>query len=79
LHPQRFAGLRSRAWRLRLYSALQQACTKTPDGQLQLTFEIIYGHAFKPQPRLDMKSETTISLDAMRQSLRKSKRPGQGI
>jgi malonyl-CoA O-methyltransferase len=79
LHPQRFAGLRSRAWRLRLYSALQQACTKTPDGQLQLTFEIIYGHAFKPQPRLDIKSETTISLDAMRQSLRKSKRPGQGI
>jgi len=71
LHPARFAGLRGRGWRDRLHAALDQTLRQTPsDGPLQLTFEIIYGHAFKPLPRLAVQPQTTVSLDAMRQALR---------
>jgi malonyl-CoA O-methyltransferase len=37
----RFAGLRGRRWHRQLLDGLAQA-------PLQLTFEVIYGHAFKP-------------------------------
>ena len=62
LHPQRFAGLRGRQW----LASLRQALKARP---LQLTFEIIYGHAFKPQPRLLVKPETVLSLAQMRETL----------
>jgi malonyl-CoA O-methyltransferase len=62
LHPQRFAGLRGRQW----LASLRQALKARP---LQLTFEIIYGHAFKPQPRLSVKPETVLSLAQMRETL----------
>lgn len=62
LHPHRFAGLRGRQW----HGQLQQAVKAQP---LQITFEIIYGHAFKPKPRLDMKAETTLTLAQMREAL----------
>jgi malonyl-CoA O-methyltransferase len=39
-----------------------------------MTFEIIYGHAFKPKPRHTVLPETTVSLDEMRSSLRKVKK-----
>jgi len=51
---------------------LEQGLQK-PDGRLELTFEVIYGHAFKPQPRLTVSSETRVSLEEMRNSLRKIK------
>ena len=66
LHPQRFAGLRGRGWRKQLHQAL----AKEP---LQLTFEIIYGHAFKPAPRLRMQAETVLSLAEMRETLNQRK------
>ena len=66
LHPQRFAGLRGRQWRDQLHQALAKA-------PLQLTFEIIYGHAFKPKPRLAMRPETVLSLAQMRESLNQRK------
>ena len=66
LHPQRFAGLRARGWRDQLHQALA--------GQpLQLTFEVIYGHAFKPPSRLTMRSETVLSLAEMRETLNQHK------
>ena len=75
LHPQRFAGLRGRAWYQQLCAALtQKLATPGGDGTLTLTFEVVYGHAFKPQPRLTVQSETTVSLDAMRASLRQIKK-----
>ena len=40
------------------------------DGRLQLTFEIVYGHAFKPLPRLKAGEASAISLDDMRAMLR---------
>ena len=71
LHPQRFAGLRSRAWLARLHAALSAGlASPAGDGRLQLTFEVVYGHAFKPAPRLTMQAETTVSLDQMRSALK---------
>ncbi|WP_296447365.1 biotin synthase [Rhodoferax sp. UBA5149] len=66
LHPQRFPALRGRRWRDQLHQALASA-------PLQLTFEVIYGHAFKPQPRLDVRPETTFSLAQMRETLNQRK------
>lgn len=66
LHPGRFAALRGRRWRQQLLAALS-------DGPLQLTFEIIYGHAVKPAPRLPVAAHSEISLADMRQALRKGR------
>jgi malonyl-CoA O-methyltransferase len=71
LHPHRFSGLRSRAWLARLHAALVDSlASPAGDGRLQLTFEVVYGHAFKPVPRLTMQAETTVSLDQMRSALK---------
>ena len=66
LHPQRFAGLRGRQWREQLHQALASQ-------PLQLTFEVIYGHALKPRPRLDVRAETVLTLAQMRESLNQGK------
>ena len=66
LQPQRFAGLRGRRW----HGQLQQALAGAP---LQLTFEVIYGHALKPPPRLDMRPQTVLSLAQMRETLNQHK------
>jgi malonyl-CoA O-methyltransferase len=71
LHPNRFAALRTRAWHGKLLSEL--AALKNADGQIELTFEIIYGHAFKPVPRLKMSSESAISMRDMRAMLSQPK------
>ena len=73
LHPQRFAGLRTRHWRQQLCLALEQHL-RGDDGRLALTFEVIYGHAFKPLARMPVRPETRVALDDLRQSLRKGKR-----
>ncbi|MBO0940934.1 methyltransferase domain-containing protein [Acidovorax temperans] len=71
LHPDRFAALRGRAWREQLYKALEQRLTdRSGSGQLSLTFEIIYGHAFKPAPRVRVSSSSAVSLNDMRAMLR---------
>jgi malonyl-CoA O-methyltransferase len=72
LHTQRFPALRGRSWRNTLSQALEQAL-RQPDGRLQLSFEVVYGHAFKPSPKLTVQSETRVSLDEMRRSLRQIK------
>jgi malonyl-CoA O-methyltransferase len=74
LHPARFQGLRGRAWRDRLSAALvKELADPAEGGRLRLTFEIIYGHAFKPQARLAIQPETKVSLDQMRKALRSGK------
>lgn len=73
LHPARPAGLRGRAWRDQLHAALRQLADPVHEGRLKLTFEIIYGHAFRPQRRLAVAAETTLSLDEMRATLRKQR------
>ena len=71
LHPQRFAGLRGRRWRERLEAAMaERLAGPQPDGQIAFTFEIVYGHAFKPAPRVRMGESSTVSLQDMRAMLR---------
>jgi malonyl-CoA O-methyltransferase len=78
LQPHRFSGLRGRRWLARLHAALaQRLVVPGEDGRLQLTFEIIYGHALKPAPRLKVAPETILSLDDMRAALHQGKSAGR--
>jgi malonyl-CoA O-methyltransferase len=71
-HPARFAGLRGRAWRTRLERELAKRLTITADGRLSLTFEVIYGHALKPKPRVKVSAHSAVSIGDMRNMLGKS-------
>ncbi len=48
------------AW-ARMAAALEQC--RRADGKLGLTFEVIYGHAFRPVPRTTASGETIVRLD----------------
>ena len=74
LHPERFGALRGRAWHTQLLQALAALARPGDDGQLQVTFEIVYGHAFKAAPRLNVGPELRVSLDEMRANLRRIKK-----
>jgi malonyl-CoA O-methyltransferase len=65
LSADRFPGLRGRAWQAQLLKAMEPP--------LQSTFEVIYGHAFKPAPRLTMQAKTEVSLAQMRETLHQRK------
>lgn len=74
LHVQRFPGLQGRGHLARLHHALaEELGAGRSDGRLALTFEINYGHAFKPRPKWAVKPETTLSLDEMRRTLQQSR------
>ena len=73
LHPGRFPALRGRGWRARLESELA-ARLRGADGRLALTFEIVYGHAFKPPPRARVAEHSTVALQEMRAMLQGGKR-----
>ena len=82
LHPARFGGLRGRGWRQRLLAALAARLVEpTQGGRLALTFEVIYGHAFKAAPRVPLATRSEVSLDEMRSLLRQGRTgprvPGQ--
>lgn len=64
-HRERFEGLRTPRWRARLEQGLAESGTRIP-----MTFEIIYGHAFKPVPRARMGQDTRVALDDMRAMVR---------
>ena len=75
LHGARFAALRGRQWREQLERHLERRLAEPQQGgALALTFEVIYGHAIKPAPRLPLQSETVLSLEAMRAALRQGKK-----
>ena len=66
--PDRFPGLRTQAWKLRLEEGLRSQTIS--DGRIKLTMEIVYGHAFKPiTTRIALKPQTQVSLVKMRQIL----------
>ncbi|MGQ9724714.1 MAG: biotin synthase [Tepidimonas sp.] len=69
-HAGRFAALRGRGWRERWLRAVEDELPRTPDGQLCLTVEVVYGHAFRPQPRLTVGGVTAVPLERMREALR---------
>jgi malonyl-CoA O-methyltransferase len=68
ISPGRHPGSRGRVWRGRLLAALEGL--RGVDGRLSLSLELVYGHAFKPVPRLKMAAETRVSLDQMRSMVR---------
>lgn len=77
LHPQRFPALRGRHWRRRLHEVLQDKLGEPDEGgQLALTFEIIYGHAYKPKPRVRVSASSAVSLEDMRAMLREGSSKG---
>ena len=78
LNIHRFQGLRGRQWKARWMEAVRAGLSPAGgDGRLSLTFEVVYGHAFKPKPRLNVAPQTSISLDEMRAALRQP-RAGAG-
>jgi malonyl-CoA O-methyltransferase len=66
--PQRCAGLRTPRWRARLAGLL--AARADAAGRVALTFEVVYGHAFRPPPRPRLAAETALPLDEMRAMIR---------
>ncbi len=71
LSPARFQGLRGRRWRAGYLRALESL--RGTDGRLSITLELVQGHAFKPQPKLRVQEQTEVSLDRMREILKKKK------
>jgi malonyl-CoA O-methyltransferase len=54
----RSRGLVGRAAWQRMLAALERQ--RRPDGKLGLTFEVIYGHAFRPAPRVTAGGEAIV-------------------
>jgi malonyl-CoA O-methyltransferase len=57
----RHRGLRTRRWRAALIDGLSSFAN--PDGRIALSFEIVYGHAFKVAPRST--GSSTVALDTL--------------
>lgn len=78
-HAARAAGLRTpRAWR-RLTAALD--ATAGADGRITLTFELVYGHAFRPRTERARAGQATFDLDQLRRTARQPElrgKPQQG-
>jgi malonyl-CoA O-methyltransferase len=67
LDPGRFAALRGRTWLEQLRKAIEaQLISPRHEGLLTLTFEIIYGHAFKAAPVARVQDVTVVSLQQMK-------------
>jgi len=70
LHVGRSGGLRGRRWLRALESAMAANLADADDGnRIKLTFEVVYGHAFKPTPRMPVRDSSNISLSQMRAAL----------
>ena len=70
LSTHRFGALRGRAWRGALERAIERDMPRSEDGRLVLTFEVIYGHAFKAAARPPRSDTQSVSVDDMRSMLR---------
>jgi malonyl-CoA O-methyltransferase len=72
LHPNRFPSLKGKRWHQHLLKQMQERMSNA-QGQIEMSFEIIYGHAFKPVPRLQVSAESAISMRDMRAMLAQGK------
>ncbi|MBX9792868.1 MAG: class I SAM-dependent methyltransferase [Burkholderiaceae bacterium] len=70
--PARVAGLRTPRWLERLHRELDGV--RNASGRLSVTFEIVYGHAFKVAAKVETAQETQVSLDEMRRLMRDARR-----
>ena len=69
LGPDRWPGLRTRAWRERLLQAL--ASRADAQGRIGMSFELVYGHAYKAAPRRARGEAAIVSLASLRSTLPK--------
>ena len=67
LGPDRWPGLRTPRWRQRLLHAL--AARADAQGRIGMSFELVYGHAYKPLPRPPRGAPATVSLASLRATL----------
>ena len=67
----RFPGLRGRRWYAQLLDVLRSLARPEEEGRLVMTFEVVYGHALKPEPRAKVQAVSQIDLHDMRAMLRK--------
>lgn len=75
LSTARHPTLRGRRWRDAWLNAVTQGLPRDSEGRLKLSFEVIYGHAYRVT-RTSLKSDNSvIALDDMRQMLRGSGKP----
>lgn len=72
--PRRHSGLRTPAWRRQLVQALQQTSLARADGRVALTFEVAYGHAFRPTARARVAPEARVDLADFRAMTREPRR-----
>ena len=73
LHHQRFQGLRGRQWKRSLEDALTALVQSDQQGRLVLTVEVIYGHALKPIPKVQLAEKSFVSLTQMKTLLTKTR------
>ena len=67
LGRNRFAGLRTPRWQAQLCKAL--AARAGDDGRITMTFELVYGHAYKAAPRAARGAPAVVSLAHLRTGL----------
>jgi len=70
--PDRFAGLRTRAWRRSLEAALSGLAEA--DGRIAMSIEVAYGHGFKAAPRPKAGGPVAVPLEKMREMVRRPRR-----
>jgi malonyl-CoA O-methyltransferase len=71
---QRYAGLRTPRWRDQLLEGLRQASANRSDGRIALSFEVAYGHAFRPPARARVAAESRVDLADFRAMARRQHR-----
>lgn len=72
--PQRHRGLRTPAWRQQLAQALHETARARADARVALTFEVAYGHAFRPPTRARVAPEARVDLADFRAMTRAPRR-----
>lgn len=70
LSADRATGLRGKAYRRAWLAAAERHLPRNNQNHLQITVEVIYGHAFRPKPRLVAEGTQSVSLQDMRAMLK---------
>jgi malonyl-CoA O-methyltransferase len=71
---QRYAGLRTPRWRDQLLEGLRQTSANRSDRRIALSFEVAYGHAFRPPARARVAAESRVDLADFRAMARRQHR-----
>lgn len=76
--PARFAALRTPRWLHALSGRLADLADLAVDGgRIALGFEVVYGHAFRPPPRVRVAAESSVALRDLQAMARAGRGPGR--